>query len=78
MAYGDRLLLFIAGASEAQNADGEEFSEERLVQLVTQHRYLAASSLERKVFESVALFSGGNFHDDVTTVVLAFGASAVD
>ena len=78
LADGDRLLLFTDGASEAQNGDGEEFSEERLVQLMTQHRDLDATSLERKVFESVALFSGGNFHDDVTTVVLALGASAVD
>jgi sigma-B regulation protein RsbU (phosphoserine phosphatase) len=67
---GDRLLLFTDGLTEANNAEGEEFGEERLIQTAIENRGLDANSLEEKLLASAAAFSS-SFTDDVTLVVVA-------
>jgi phosphoserine phosphatase RsbU/P len=67
---GDRLLLFTDGLTEANNAAGEEFGEERLIQTAVENRGLAAKALEEKLLASSAAFST-EFTDDVTLVVVA-------
>ena len=66
---GDVLALFTDGVTEVQNADGEEFGEDRLQQLLLDHS-LNASELRNKVMSAVNEFGGGNFDDDVTLLVL--------
>lgn len=68
LTSGDRLLLFTDGVSEAQDSEEHQFGEERLIELVKESRHLDAANLLRKVIETVAEFSRGNFHDDVTLV----------
>ena len=68
---GDRLLLFTDGVSEAQNASGNEFGEERLVRLLQDNCSLGAGDLQRRVIGTVTEFSKGNFHDDVTLLAMA-------
>jgi len=68
---GDRLLLFTDGLTEARNAADEEFGEERLVTLMTTKRRLGAAELQRQVMAAVTEFSGGEFHDDATLMVIA-------
>lgn len=71
LAPGDRLLLFTDGVSEAQNSDAQEFGEERLIQLLMKSRNLGSADLQEKLIATVAEFCGGNFHDDVTMIVMS-------
>jgi FixJ family two-component response regulator len=68
---GDRILLFTDGVTEVRNPAGEEFSEERLIELLRDHRGLAALALRQIVLEAVLEFSGGNLHDDATLILVA-------
>lgn len=70
LSSGDRLLLFTDGVSEAQDQEGNEFGEERLIELLKDCCGLGASDLQRRVIETVTEFSAGNFHDDVTLLVV--------
>jgi sigma-B regulation protein RsbU (phosphoserine phosphatase) len=71
LAAGDRLVLFTDGVAEVQDATGEEFGEERLLELLTAHRGFDAQQLQEKIIEAVSAFGGGEFQDDVTLVLLA-------
>jgi serine phosphatase RsbU (regulator of sigma subunit) len=74
LAPGDRLVLFTDGVTEVQDANGTEFEEERLIQLLTAHRELDAQLLQEKIIEAITTFSDGEFHDDVTLLLLALPA----
>jgi sigma-B regulation protein RsbU (phosphoserine phosphatase) len=68
---GDRLALFTDGITEIANADGEEFGEERLMELLRANRALDAEAMQKRVMAAIAEFSGGNFQDDATLIVTA-------
>jgi sigma-B regulation protein RsbU (phosphoserine phosphatase) len=68
---GDRLLLFTDGVTDAENSVEEEFGEERLVKLAVALRELDAAGIKDRILENVAEFTGGNFEDDATLVVVA-------
>ena len=71
LAAGDRLVLFTDGVTEAINARDEEFGEERLIRLVVDSRELPAQALQAKILNAVAEFTGGDFQDDATLLVIA-------
>src|SRR5215475_9245463 len=68
---GDRLLFFTDGVTEAANEAGDIFGEERLLQLLVEHRKQSASELRETILNAVADFCGGSFQDDVTLMALA-------
>jgi sigma-B regulation protein RsbU (phosphoserine phosphatase) len=68
---GDRLVLFTDGLTEATNAEGVEFGEERIVEVVRANRSLSAAVLEARVMDSVGQFGDGVLQDDATLAVLA-------
>lgn len=68
---GDRLVMFTDGISELKNDAEEEFGEDRLAQLIAEHRHCRASELKDRVIDAVCEFSNGAFQDDVTVVVVA-------
>jgi len=68
---GDRLVLATDGITEAENGDGELFSEERLLALVREHRHLDAAGLLDEITRSVEVFAGNRRNDDLTLVVVA-------
>ena len=70
-AAGDRLVLFTDGVTEASNAAGEEFGEERLVTVLLENRQLGAGELQERILAEVAKFTRGRFEDDATLVVVA-------
>jgi sigma-B regulation protein RsbU (phosphoserine phosphatase) len=70
---GDRLLLFTDGVTEARNSAGEEFGEERLLEVLIRHRRLDASHLQKRIMDTVTEFCDGHFHDDATLMVIAVG-----
>ena len=68
---GDRVLLFTDGVTEAPNAEGEEFGEARLLQVLEENRDLSAANLQKKVLSVVAEFCRGHWHDDATLIAIA-------
>ncbi len=66
---GDILLLSTDGITEAENAQLEEFGDERLLQ-VARTRNGSALEVQRAIMQQVTAFCGGNFRDDATLLVL--------
>lgn len=74
MQRGDFLLLYTDGVNEAENAQGEEFGDER-VQNVLARLALASTAAPRTIIdgilEEVTTFTGGKrSHDDITLIAL--------
>ncbi len=70
---GDRIVLFTDGVTEVRDSDGEEFGEKRLIQLLEGNRHLGAQDLQKRVMEELVDFSGGEFQDDATLIVMSAG-----
>jgi sigma-B regulation protein RsbU (phosphoserine phosphatase) len=68
---GDRLLLFTDGVTEARNAIGEEFGEQRLLRILSENRERSAAALQKKILEVLADFNEGELADDATLIVVA-------
>ena len=73
LAAGDRILLFTDGVTEARNKAGEEFGEARLLELLNENHALAAGGLQKRILGAVTEFSGAEFEDDVTLIVVTVG-----
>ena len=68
---GEMLVCFTDGATEAQNAAAEEFSEERLVGVVTRHADKPLEALLDAVRREVTQFTGrAALEDDCTLLAL--------
>ncbi len=67
----DRLVLFTDGLTEALDATDEQFGEERLMQLLSDHRDRSAEDLKEIVFNEVGEFCGNTFRDDAALMVVA-------
>ena len=76
LSPGDRLILFTDGITEATNARGEEFQEERLVTLITAYRHLRPGAIREKIMMAVGQFTGDKWNDDATLLVLGVEGSA--
>jgi sigma-B regulation protein RsbU (phosphoserine phosphatase) len=68
---GDRLVMFTDGITEARDAGGEEFGDDRLIALVDAGRRRSAEELQADITAAVARFCEGRFHDDATLIVIA-------
>jgi phosphoserine phosphatase RsbU/P len=68
---GDRLVLFTDGMTEAENGDGLDFGDARLVETVVEHRSRSARGLLDAAFDRVRSFAGGQFLDDATLIALS-------
>jgi sigma-B regulation protein RsbU (phosphoserine phosphatase) len=66
----DLLLIFSDGISEAENAAGEEYGEERLVRFAVEHRRLSSDDLRRAIFEEIDAWSGARERADDQTLVI--------
>ena len=66
---GDKLVLSTDGITEAENAQLEEFGEERLIE-VARARDGSALDIQRVIMQQVTNFCSGNFRDDATLLVL--------
>jgi len=76
LAPGDRLILFTDGITEATDAQGEEFQEERLIALVTEHRHLRPGVIKEKIMAALREFNGDKWNDDATLLVMGVEGSA--
>jgi serine phosphatase RsbU (regulator of sigma subunit) len=67
---GDALVLFSDGVTDAQNADGEEFGEERLLEVLRSTPGAPAAALIDRAFEAIDAFVGdAPQFDDITILV---------
>lgn len=69
LAPGDTLVLYTDGITEARSADGEEFGECRLIDILQNSCHLPVSSLLQAVVGAVRQFTGGEQQDDITLVI---------
>jgi sigma-B regulation protein RsbU (phosphoserine phosphatase) len=69
LARGESLVCFTDGATEAQNGEGEEFSEERLTDVVTRHAAGSLEALLDRVRSEVTLFTGRETLEDDCTLL---------
>ena len=69
---GDRLLLYTDGITEARNAEGALFGEDRLVDVVEQARSETRVLAEavRRLMHEVGAFQAGHWRDDATIVMV--------
>jgi phosphoserine phosphatase RsbU/P len=71
LRHDDRLVLFTDGLTEAVDATGEQFGEERLMQLLRDYRDRSAEELKDILFNAVGEFCGNTFRDDAALMVVA-------
>jgi sigma-B regulation protein RsbU (phosphoserine phosphatase) len=70
LAAGDRLLFFTDGITEARNPAGDEYEEEKLAAIATASRALPVEALKDAILADVNAFTGGQFEDDATLIVV--------
>jgi serine phosphatase RsbU (regulator of sigma subunit) len=75
---GDRLLLYSDGITEARNADGEFFGEDRLVDFTRRAQLsgLPAPETLRRLATAVLAHQGGQLQDDATLVLVDWSTEA--
>jgi phosphoserine phosphatase RsbU/P len=75
---GDTLVVFSDGVTEALNAAGDEFGEERLLSCIDEHIGCATDVLLDKILASVRTFAASAIqNDDVTALVLRYGVRKI-
>lgn len=65
---GDTLLLYTDGATESSNEAGEEFGEQRLLEVMRRHRGLSSQDLIDAIVQEVRQFTRGEQQDDITLI----------
>jgi sigma-B regulation protein RsbU (phosphoserine phosphatase) len=71
IAPGDRLVFYTDGITEARNADGDEYGDERLLAAAVAARDQSAEAIKTALLDDVNGFTGGLFEDDATLIVVA-------
>ena len=67
---GDLLVAFTDGITEPENIYGEEFGEERLLQVVRRAQSVSAQTLMEEIYRSVSDWTGSpELQDDMTMLV---------
>ncbi|HMF53410.1 MAG TPA: SpoIIE family protein phosphatase [Edaphobacter sp.] len=69
LSPGDMLALYTDGVTESFDASGEEFGEQRLVEVLRQNKATSASQTLASVVEQIQSFSPSQQHDDITLIV---------
>ncbi|HLW99274.1 MAG TPA: SpoIIE family protein phosphatase [Candidatus Acidoferrales bacterium] len=71
LEHGDRLAFYTDGITEATDADGQEFGETRLADMLSANRTSPAGELHAKLLAEAVRFANGTFTDDATLLVVA-------
>jgi phosphoserine phosphatase RsbU/P len=69
LSPGDLLVIYTDGVTEANDVSGNEFREDRLVELVRANLALSPEELITKIQSAVMSFSANNQFDDLTLVL---------
>jgi serine phosphatase RsbU (regulator of sigma subunit) len=66
---GDIIAFYTDGITEAFNAAGDEFGEQRLTEALMRYRKLSSSDLLSAIVDEVRQFNPGEQHDDITLII---------
>lgn len=70
LSPGDIVVLYSDGITETVSSDGEDFGEEKFLEVLVKNRHLPAHEIIREINEELDIFSGGApAVDDITLVV---------
>lgn len=70
---GDTVVVFSDGVSEAQNAAGDDFGDDRVLAAIQAPAGTGAQALVTQVFEAVRTFTAGTAQgDDITAMVIRY------
>ena len=69
LSPGDTLVIYTDGVTESSDGQGEEFGEQRLVEIVRENRHLRSQAILASIVDKVRRFSTGEQHDDITAIV---------
>ncbi len=73
VAVGDVLYMFTDGVNEALDAEGSQFSDERLAEVLLKNSTLGAGDILEEVRKEIAAFVGGAPQsDDITQLCISF------
>lgn len=75
---GDAIVLYTDGVIEAQNAEGLQFGEERLTEVLADAHGRSASGIARRVEQAVVDFRADGSHDDDLAIVVLRCSPAID
>lgn len=79
LQHGDVIVLYTDGISETANSAGDYFGEQRLLELVTNHRNESADNISVTVYDALRTFADGAFQqDDMTLIVMKIEAPDAD
>jgi sigma-B regulation protein RsbU (phosphoserine phosphatase) len=68
---GDLIVMFTDGVTEAKNIDDEEFSDQRLENILLENCYKSASEILDKIKQEINDFAKGQIQsDDITIIVI--------
>ena len=70
LAAGDRLLFYTDGITEARNAAGDEYEEDKLLAVATRVRTQPVEAMKDAILADVNAFNNGHFDDDATLIVV--------
>jgi phosphoserine phosphatase RsbU/P len=70
LGSGDRLLFYTDGITEARNAGGEWYDEDKLAAAASAARSEPVEAMKDSLLAHVNAFTGGQFEDDATLIVV--------
>jgi phosphoserine phosphatase RsbU/P len=70
IAPGDRIVFYTDGITEARDAAGDEYGEDRLTGVAVESRHLPIERMKDALLAHVTEFCGGKFDDDATLIVV--------
>ncbi|MDY6969155.1 MAG: SpoIIE family protein phosphatase [Spirochaetota bacterium] len=71
LSYGDRIILYTDGISEASNEDRQEYSSERLQDLILKNNHLPIEEFADQIIDDVRNHVGTSpIVDDITLIVI--------
>ena len=71
LADGDLIVAYTDGLTECTDTNGEEFGEERLIQLVRNNINMPVEDMKGKILESVLAWKAGEEQEDDITLIIA-------
>lgn len=67
----DVVLFYTDGLNEAENGTGEQYGEDRILEILSRCRHLTPDEIKEKIIEDVKGFAGDvHLQDDMTLIVL--------
>ncbi len=69
LSAGDTLVLYTDGVTDACNGKGEDFGEDRLIEVIHKNRKLAPEPMLGAIVDEIRRFSPNEQFDDITMIV---------